>query len=126
MKCKPAISGNNLLCIFFLFIYFAENCSAAPSSESEKDQLYCFHVWRPSIYLQPEQIPVVLMGAREEKSSLHAERVYVCILCHVSHLEQKTYPRMKGFVTERHIVSLDKVRYGQNTKYTLSIKYSSL
>jgi len=58
------------------------------------------------------------MEAREEKSSLYAERVYMCILCYVSHLQQKTYPRMKSFVTERNTESLDKLHYGQNTKYT--------
>lgn len=78
------------------------------------------------MFLQPAFLPVDLMEARQEKSSLHAERKCMCILCHVSDLEEKTYPRMKRFFTERHMESLDKVHYEQNTKYALTVKYSSM
>lgn len=78
------------------------------------------------MFLQPAQLSINLMEASKEKSSLHAERECMCILCHVSDLEQKTYLRMKFFFTERHMESLDNVHYGQNTKYTLTVKYSSI
>lgn len=54
-----------------LFIYFSENYSAAPSSESEKDQLHCFHVWRIFMCLQPVYLPVASGG--EEMSGLPVE-----------------------------------------------------
>lgn len=40
----------------------------------------------------------------------------------LSYLQQKIYLRIKGFVIERYRDPLDKMHYGQNKKYTLTIK----